>query len=80
MLPWLQMMQSQSPGAHLMLVCTHAETPPPDLQGLSDWQGQVVTICDEVGTKVRSPPHCFVDSTVPNFLALLFSSATAHCE
>ncbi len=53
-MPWLHMIHTQSPGAHVFLACSRAESPPSHLPDPSAWLQHVERLADEVKEKV---PH-----------------------
>ena len=49
--PWLHMVHSQSPGSRVLLVCTHAESPPPGADR-GPWKETLARLCGDVKAKV----------------------------
>jgi hypothetical protein len=56
--PWLRMVYSLTPGAPIMLICSHLESPPegPDSSGTdcAQWRDDVLALAGEVFQKVCS--------------------------
>ena len=51
LVPWLQMVHVQAPGSRVMLVCSHAESPPLGV-GLEQWKQIVNQLAGDVEAKV----------------------------
>ena len=57
LLLWLHMAHTQSPGAHVFLACSRAESPPPHQPDSSAWRQHVEQLANDVEQKV---PHARV--------------------
>jgi hypothetical protein len=51
--PWLHMVHTQSPGAQVFLVCSHAESPPLHQPDPSAWREHVERLAKDVEEKVH---------------------------
>ncbi len=54
LLPWLHMVHTQSPGAHIFLACSHAESPPSRLSDPSSWREHVERLANDVEQQVSA--------------------------
>ncbi len=52
LLPWLHMVHTQSPGAHVFLACSRAESPPSNQPDPSAWRQHIEGLANEVEGKV----------------------------
>ncbi len=52
LLPWLHMVHTQSPGAHIFLACSRADSPPDHESDPSSWRQHVERLAKDVQEKV----------------------------
>ena len=52
LLPWLHMIHTQSPGAHVFLACSRAESPSTQQSDPSAWREHVEQLAKDVEQKV----------------------------
>ncbi len=52
LLPWLHLVHSVTPGAAVLLVCSHAESPPADVEDAKWWREYVLDMAQKIYKKV----------------------------
>ena len=77
LLPWLHMIHTQSPGAHVFLACSRAESPPIDQPDPSAWRQHVERLAKDVEQKVPNNLNVFVPAV--HMLGLQVGQGTGLC-
>jgi hypothetical protein len=54
--PWLRMIHSITPGANILVICSHLESPPQPIEDVAAWSQHVQLLAGCVHSKVHAQP------------------------